>query len=185
MVRRTRTEIIKYFGNDLKKQNLKFPEVANPEPLFYELNEHEDEIFTDTIELISQKFTYARYTPLLYYKGSLDQLEKQSQRNMGKFMKILLVKRLESSFFAFKNSIDRFIHSYEMFITEFEKGNVYISKKHINKIFELLENDDDEAVQRLIDEGKAEKHHSSEFDENFIVDLKNDLEILQQIKRCG
>ena len=35
----------------------------------------------------------------------------------------------------------------------------------------------------LIDEGKAEKHHSSEFDENFIVDLKNDLQILQQIKR--
>ncbi len=64
-------------------------------------------------------------------------------------MKILLVKRLESSFFAFKNSIDRFIHSYEMFIKEFEKGNVYISKKHTNKIFELLENDDDEAIQRI------------------------------------
>ena len=37
MVRRTSTEIIKYFGNDLKKQNLKFPDVNNPEPLFYEL----------------------------------------------------------------------------------------------------------------------------------------------------
>ena len=183
MVRRTRTEIIKYFGNDLRKENLKFPEIANPEPLYYELNELEDEIFTETITLISQKFRYARYTPLLYYKGGLGQLEMQSQTNMGKFMKILLVKRLESSFFAFNNSIDRFIYSYQMFITEFEKGNVYISKKHTNKIFELLENDDDDAIQRIIDEGKAEKHHSSEFDENFIVDLKNDLQILQQIKR--
>ena len=69
---------------------------------------------------------------------------------MGKFMKILLVKRLESSFFAFKNSVDRFIHSYEMFIKEFDKGNVYVSKKYTNKIFELLENDDDDAIQKLI-----------------------------------
>lgn len=182
MVRRTRTEIVKYFGNDLKMQNLKFPDVANPEPLFYELNKQEDEIFNTTIGLISQKFTYTRYTPLLYSKKALDQLEEQAQRNMGKFMKILLVKRLESSFFAFKNSIDRFIYSYEMFIAEFEKGNVYVSKKHINKIFELLENDDDEAVQRLIDEGKAERHDSNEFTDNLIQDLKNDLEILQQVK---
>ena len=181
MVRRTRSEIIKYFGNDLKKQKLKFPEVNNPEPLYYKLNDLEDKIFTDTIELISQQFTYARYTPLLYSKEPLDQLEEQSQRNMGKFMKILLVKRLESSFFAFENSINRFIHSYEMYIQEFEKGNVYISKKHTNKIFELLENDDDEAVQRLIDEGKAERYDSQEFSETFIRDLRNDLSILQQV----
>ena len=48
-------------------------------------------------------------------------------------------------------------------------GNVYVSKKHTNKIFELLENDDDEAVQILIDEGKAEKYSSDEFDEGFIT----------------
>lgn len=45
MVRRTRTEIAKYFADDLKRQNLKFPEVENPEPLFYGLNANEDEIF--------------------------------------------------------------------------------------------------------------------------------------------
>lgn len=100
MVRRTRTEVEKYYGEDLKKQKLKFPEVNDPEPVFYELNEEEDRIFNSTITLVAQKFTYARYTPLLFYKGEqrLDQLELQSQRNMGAFMKILLVKRLESSF---------------------------------------------------------------------------------------
>lgn len=181
MVRRTRSEIIKYFGKDLKTQHLKFPEVENPEPLYYELNELEDEIFTTTIELISQKFTYARYMPMLYFTGSLDQLEIQSQRNMGKFMKILLVKRLESSFFAFKKSVDRFIYSYEMFISEFNKGNVYVSKKHINKIFEFLESDDDAAIQELIDSGKAEKFTKDEFREEFLDDLKSDLEILKRI----
>lgn len=182
MVRRTRTEIIKYFEKDLMNQNLKFPEVENPEPLFYELNDAEDEIFNKTIRLISEEFKYARYMPMLYYKGKVDQLEQQSQKNMGKFMKILLVKRLESSFFAFKNSVERFIYSYDMFIKEFEKGAVYVSKKYTNKIFELLDNDDDIAIQRLIDEGKAEKFDSTTFTDNFISDLNNDFDILKQVK---
>ncbi|MFH0939632.1 MAG: SNF2-related protein, partial [Planctomycetota bacterium] len=160
MVRRTRAEITEYFAEDLKKQNFNFPDVEKPQPLFYELNTDEDEIFNETIELIAQRFKYARYMPMLYYKDKISQPEELSQKNMGKFMKILLVKRLESSFFAFKNSVDRFIHSYEMFIKEFNKGNVYVSKKYTNKIFELLENDDDQAIQGLIDEGKADKYES-------------------------
>ena len=98
MVRRTRTEIERYFSDDITKQGLKFPIVEKPTPLFYELNEKEDDIFNKTIELITQKFKYTRYMSLLYYTGTIDQLEKQSQKNMGRFMKILLVKRLESSF---------------------------------------------------------------------------------------
>lgn len=182
MVRRTRTEIVRWFENDLKKQGLRFPDVAAPEPLFYELNDEEDKIFTATMELLSQQFTYARYTPLLYLKKPLDQLEETAQRNMGKFMKILLIKRLESSFFAFRNSIGRFIHSYELFIKEFEKGNVFTSKKHIYKIFEYLEDDNDEAVQRLIDEGKADKFKSSEFKPEFLTHLQSDLAILKKVQ---
>lgn len=182
MVRRTRKEIEKYFKKDIKEQGLKFPEVVKPEPLYYELNNKEDDIFNKTIDLIANKFKYARYMPMLYYTGKITQPEELAQRNMGRFMKILLVKRLESSFFAFRNSINRFIHSYEMFIKELDNGYVYVSKKHINKIFELLENDDDEAVQRLIDEGKAEKYESKDFREKLKNDLEHDHAILQEIK---
>ena len=183
MVRRTRTEIEEYFENDIKEQGLKFPEVKKPEPLFYELNDEEDSIFNKTIDMIANKFIYARYMPMLYYEGKIDQLEQQSQRNMGRFMKILLVKRLESSFFAFRNSVDRFLHSYEMFIKEFDNGKVYVSKKHTGKIFELLENDDDEAVQRLIDEGKAEKYYSKDFRKELRKDLQHDHDILLEVKK--
>lgn len=183
MVRRTRDEIKKYFEKDLTKQGLRFPDVAAPAPLYYELNEEEDTIFTTTMEMLARDFKYARYTPLLYLKKDLDHLEEQAQKNMGKFMKILLIKRLESSFFAFKNSIGRFIHSYELFIREFEKGNVYTSKKHSNKIFEYLENDNDEAVQQLIDSGKAEQFKSSDFKPEFLEALKSDLAILENIQR--
>ena len=182
MVRRTRNEIVRYFEDDLKKQDLKFPDVADPKQVFYEFDTKLDKIFTETIKLAtSTDFKYARYTSLLYLKEGITQPEQLSQINMGKFMKILLVKRLESSFYAFKNTLGRFIKSYETFIREYDKGRVFVSKKHINKIFELLENDDEEAIQRLIDEDKAEEYKSEDFDESFRKDLENDLKILKQV----
>lgn len=182
MVRRTRKEIEQYFPDDLSKQGLKFPEVVDPEPAFYELNAEEDKIFNETIHLVAQSFKYARYTPLLYYKGEIEQPEQLAQRNMGRFMKILLVKRLESSFFAFRNTIDRFIGSYESFIGQYDKGAVYVSKEYSNKIFELLDNGEDERVLELIEEGKAEKYDSGDFDKTFLKDLTHDLELLRKIQ---
>ena len=142
MVRRTRAEIENYFKKDLENQNLKFPEVEDPKPLYYQFNEKEDEIFKKTVNLVGKKLKYARYTPLMYYQEKLEAIEVQSQKNLRVFMKILLIKRLESSFQAFRKTLERFILSYQLFLKEFEKGNVYVSKDYANKIFDLLNNDD-------------------------------------------
>jgi len=184
MVRRTRNEIENYFPDDLRNQKLKFPEVEDPEPVFYQLNEEENNIFNKTVELIVRKFKYARYMPMLYYKGEErpDQLEIQSQKNMGRFMKILLIKRLESSFHAFRNTIGRFIAYYDLFLKEFENGNVYVSKKYANKIYELLDSDDDEAIQKFLESEKAKKYLSSDFTSALKNDLENDLRILKEIR---
>jgi superfamily II DNA or RNA helicase len=182
MIRRTRTEIDKYYGEDLKRQSLKFPEVANPEPLFYKFNKVENEVFNETIRSLEHDFKYARYTPLAYYTGKHDEQEVQSQRNLAKFMKILTVKRLESSFTAFLSTLGRFIHTYERVIAEFQKGHVFISKKHIGKIFELLESDDQEGIERLLEEDKAEKLSAGDFRPEFITDLENDLKALKAIR---
>ena len=184
MVRRTRKEIETYFSDDLKNQKLKFPEVETPEPVFYQLNKDESEIFDKTIELIARKFKYARYMPMLYYKGDdrPDQLEIQSQKNMGRFMKILLIKRLESSFYAFRNTVKRFVSYYELFLKELGQGNVYVSKKYANKIFELLENDDDEAIQKLIESDKAKRYPAKDFTASLKEDLESDLRILKEIQ---
>lgn len=182
MVRRTRTEIVKYYGDDLKNQKMSFPQVAEPAPVFYEFNEKENEIFFKTIKIITTDFKYARYTPLLYHKG-LSSTEEQQQKNMMKFMKMLLIKRLESSFYAFNMSIDRFIASYELFIKQYRIGSVFFSRKHLQKIFDHLEAGNLSAVDDLIESGKAEKFASSEFSEKFIVDLEKDLKILLSIKK--
>ena len=184
MVRRTRKEIENYFSSDLKVRGLKFPEVASPKPIFYELDEKLDRIFLNTIKLITDKssFTYARYMPLLYLKEELSEFDKTSQRNMGSFMKTLLVKRLESSFFAFKQTLGRFIKSYENFIQAYEKGSVYFSKKYWNKVIEYFLNDDFDSIQKLIDMEKAEEYPADAFTQQLKKDLKTDLDTLIKIK---
>ncbi len=183
MIRRTRTEIEKYYGEDMKQQGMKFPEIADPVPLLYKFSPLENEIFNETLRLLILQFNYARYKPLLYYEGRRTEQELQGQRNLARFMKILMVKRLESSFHAFRLTLDRFIHSYARVIAEFKKGNVYISKKHIGKIFEALENDDQEAIESLLAEEKAERLRATDFSANFVRDLKSDYRTLRRIKK--
>jgi superfamily II DNA/RNA helicase len=181
MIRRTRNEIMKYYGEDLKLQGFKFPDVADPQPLFYKFSKTENDIFNKTVRLIAQTFAYARYKPLTYYEGRREQREVQSQRNLAKFMKILLIKRLESSFHAFRLTLERFIRSYDRVIKEFHKGHVYISKKHISKIFDLLETDDQEAIDRLLESDKAERLDAKDFNADFVRDLESDRKILIEI----
>ncbi len=183
MIRRTRNEIERYYGTDMKGQGLKFPEVQDPQPLFYKFNKTESHIFDETIRSLGSDFKYARYKPLTYYEGKREQHDVQSQHNLAKFMKILIVKRLESSFHAFRLTLGRFIHSYERMIAEFHKGNVYISKKHINKIFELLEDDDQETIEQLLAKEKAERLAAKDFSPQFILDLESDLKILRNVRK--
>jgi len=181
MVRRTRSEIEKYFTDDLKKQKLRFPEVEDPEKVYYQLNQTEDNVFNRTIELIIKDFQYTRYTPFLYMKSAIPHTVQLSQKNLRKFMMILLVKRLESSFYAFRKTLGRFIKSYEMFIDQYDNGDVYVSKKHFYKIFEYLEIGDYNAIQKLIDEDKAERYDAEDFTQSFKTNLENDLNILKKI----
>ena len=182
MIRRTRGEIDKYYGEDMRAQGLKFPEVLDPEPLFYYFGPVENQVFNETLAKVVGEFTYARYKPLLYYEGKMPDIEKQGQVNLAKFMKILLVKRLESSFHAFRLTLDRFIRSHERVIEEFKRGSVYLSKKHINKVFEYLEAGDADAVQELMDAQLVERLDAADFRPDFLADLEHDLEALHYVR---
>ena len=95
-------------------------------------------------------------------------------------MKTMLIKRLESSFYAFKKTINRFVKSHEEYLTMINNGTIYIGK-NIN-IFDLLDEDDEEKINKLIEEERLQKYDSSEFKPNFINDLQNDLNCLLDIQ---
>lgn len=184
MVRRTRSIIQKYYSKDLEKNEMEFPEVLPPKPQYYEFNKYLDGIFGETLDLITQELNYSRYRPLSEeYLIQPDKKYQSSQKMIANFIKILLIKRLESGLKSFKKSINNTIKIHEKVISEFEKGKVYTSKGYNEKILQLAENDELEAIEDLIRRGKAKEYDASEFKDNFIIDLKSDLETFKKIKR--
>lgn len=181
MIRRTRGEIVQYYGDDLAKQGLSFPKLGTPIPIAYEFDDDTNMVFNETVDVI-KNFKYSRYKPLTYLKDAKKFASLlAAQHNMGGFMKSILVKRLESSFFAFKNTLGRFQLSYEKFIDMYDEGEVYISKKV--DVYDLLDSGDDEKLMKLVEDETVMHFKSEEFSEQFIKDLKWDLTKLKYLSQ--
>jgi superfamily II DNA/RNA helicase/HKD family nuclease len=180
MIRRTRKEIMEFYSEDLEKQGLKFPKLGSPHQIVYTFNKNTDDVFKETMRAI-KNLDYARYTPLLYLKDNKKFASLLvAQTNMSGFMKAILVKRLESSFFAFRMTLSRFILSYEQFIDMFKSGDVYISKK-VN-VYEMLDNGDDTKLMKLVEDEKVQHFKSTEFTPLFLSSLERDLAVLKQLQ---
>lgn len=180
MVRRTRTEVMAFFKKDIAEQGIRFPDIAKPEPLLYRLNATEEAAFHETLVRL-RRMSFARYTPLLYLNEGLRPQERLAQTNLKGFMKTLMFKRMESSNAAFKSTLSRSIKSYRSFIKSFDEGFVFTSEKHLNKIFEAFDQDDDEAIEKLVTTGKAEKLPAESFDPKLRDAAQVDLEMLEEI----
>lgn len=180
MIRRTRSEIQQYYAADLAKQGLRFPKAGNPEKIIYSFDEETDDAFSQTINIIKD-FKYARYTPLLYLKDKKKHATMlSSQRNMSSFMKGILVKRLESSFYAFRQTLERFIESYEKFINMSETGKIYISKKV--DVYDLLDDGNTQKLMYLIEQQDVMEFETKEFSSQFFRDLQADLAQLKSMQ---
>lgn len=184
MVRRTRSSISKYYAEDLKRNNMEFPKVNKPIPIYYEFNEYINEIFEETLLLLNTQLTYAKYRPLdVEYQLKPNIKFANSQKMMGNFIKILLIKRLESGSYSFKKSIDNSINAHKKVLKVFNEDGVFItSKNYAMKALDLIEEENLEEIDRLISEGKINKYYKDEFLPNFEEDLKHDLDVLLYIK---
>ena len=181
MIRRTRKEILEFYKDDLERQGLRFPELSTPEKIIYIYKDEIEKVFNYTVSVI-KSMNYSRYQPLTYLKKIDKDIASQmvSQKNMGGFMKSILIKRLESSFEAFKKTLNRFIKSYEQFIDMSQKGDVYISKKV--DVYDLLDNGDDEKLMEFVDAERVQHYKMDEFKEDFIPALKQDLLFLKLLQ---
>ena len=189
MIRRTRTDIKNHFEKDIKRQGLFFPEVQAPQEIIYEFDEHTNSIFEKTINIIGtketpeeEKLSYARYAPKTYLKNKkLSAFEETQQRNNVGFMKSRLVKRLESSKFAFEQTLERSIRSHKKMLSMLDSGTVYISKE-IN-VLDYIDYDT-KTIEDLLEKGKEkelEAYSTSDFSEKFRDDINKDLKLLKNI----
>lgn len=182
LVRRTRRDVKEYFSNDIKKQGLFFPEVDAPHRIVYQYDEKTNEIFDTTISKLKH-FTFARYQPGNNLKATFKRsdFEQTQERNLVGFMKTMLIKRLESSRFAFLQTVSRFINSYGQFIKMYNSGTVYISKKV--DVYDYLESEnEDELIEALENDSKAKIYEANQFNNDFIDKLEFDLSILKWMK---
>ncbi len=186
MVRRTRSEILKYYADDLKKQNITFPKLHDPEPLTYTYNDKVENIFNETIELL-KKLKYARYSPLLYVKPEFQSKlvgdRKSGQENIKGFISSILIKRLESSIYSFTNTIQKIRNNMIEFYKLFKMGRITVgtnSKNFKIELSELLDVTDDE-FDDLIVHKKLKTVKVEELVDHYKDYLENDLEIFNKL----
>lgn len=186
MVRRTRSDIKKFYSDDIETQGLKFPETPDPVMVAYTYREKMEKNFNETIELIS-KIKYARYAPLLYLKDEKLLNEKKSgQLNMIGFIKTMLVKRLESSIFAFRETINRTTILNDTYLTAYENDRLVVGQFTKNvKDYNVASISlmDDTTFQNFVLEADSKVFKKSEFRPEFFEDLEHDGLIFTKLKK--
>lgn len=192
IVRRTRTDLLvhKQYSEDLENQGIKFPIVKEPKKIFYQLEPHLDTLYDKTIFVLSdeaQGLTYNRYRAIGFLKQPKKSKYKQADMISGqlaRIMKTLLVKRIDSSFFAFKQSLERFMLATKAMVTMFENGKIYIAPNL--PVSDMINEGKEEELLNLIIEKSMEDPtieicEPDDFEYNFLPGLKNDCELLKDL----
>lgn len=190
-IRRTRRNILHDpdYKADLDSQGISFPEVKRPELLYYRLLDQSEKLFYDTLGMLvnandlQHHLHYARYRALEFLvpelKGEYKNADLISQ-NLTTIYRVLLVKRLESSFYAFKRTLTSLWNTTRTLIEMYEMDQVMIAPKSVN-VNELIAKE--KSTEKIIDiinqkEGKAYPHTA--FDPQFYDLLKKDRDLLEE-----
>ncbi len=143
--RRTRTDVIKYYANDIEAQGLVFPTISGPLSLKYVMDDELADLFSDTMILIAPTeedklitdnwLGYYRYRAIQYftdvrnsekYKGRGSLNPEKISNQLARIMQMLLVKRLESSFVAFTASLQNLKRYTENMIRMWENDTIFV-----------------------------------------------------------
>jgi len=191
-VRRTRTDLSENeeYAKDLKEQGVIFPAVNKPEKIFYQLDEYLDAIYDKTILYLSHPtkgLTYNRYRAIGNLKGHKKGKYKNADlvsTQLAFIMKTMLVKRIDSSFYAFKQSLSRFSSATNAMVQMFENDRIYIAPNlGVNDY--INEGREEELIVLLTDladtDPTIEICNADDFEPGFITGLKNDKVLLDEL----
>lgn len=213
LVRRTRTDVREEY-----KEDLHFPDIVGPNKLDYKLNPRLARLFYKTMNLIEPTEEMKRnndaYIQFMRYRATEYLIENLQDRYTGKnmtpqkssshlarIMQMLLVKRLESSFAAFRESLENLQRYTQNMITMWELDTIFICpnidvnhelnlklKKQKDSRYTLERCFDDirEKIDRLTQTGHNEKgqnaeYHCADFDPVYYERLKEDKEIIDEL----
>ena len=131
-VRRTRNNILndEFYKIDLDEQDVFFPKILPPNELVYQLSPSLNKLFYSTLNVLTQELNYARYRAVEFLSDEHRNKFKNPANigeNLAGIYRVHMVKRLESSFFAFKRSLDTFLRITEGMIQMFAEGKIIVA----------------------------------------------------------
>ncbi len=190
-VRRTRTDLIENeaYKKDLDEQGIKFPVVKQPEKILYQLDNNLESLYDSTLNTLRDELTYYRYQAIKFLVPEKKKKYKNAELaslQLKHIMKTLLVKRLDSSFYAFRASLERFAQATANMVKMFDDNRIFIAPNvDVNKYIE--EDREEDLLQLLINlqdtDPTIEICTADDFEDGFVDGLKHDFEILQNLVR--
>ena len=204
-IRRNRLDLL---GNPYyKNEASNLSRVADPIEWFFELSKEQSDFYDVVIKDYfadpdeGGRFKGAMYRPFEYEKARQKTLwdflpEKENfefiqQRNLYDFMRRLLVKRFESSFGSFAQSLKNFKHITDSVLKFIEKTDKYILDRGL---IERIYDKDPEVIEEELrkyaedlNKGVYPKNHKiyklSDFEcrDEFLNDIKSDLDLFDSI----
>ena len=219
--RRTRTDVEKYYKDDMESQGLVFPKIVGPNSLEYIMNDELAQLFSDTMTIIApteeeklqtdEWLRYFRYRVIEYFVDPANERKHTGRGNRGvsdvakqlaTIMQILLVKRLESSFTAFSQSLLNLRRYTENMIKMWENDTIFVCPQiDVNKeldceaktekrgkrvSFNDCVEDIRAKIKKLTEQGRNEKGQNAEyqrkdFKEEYYIQLKEDFRLISNL----
>lgn len=191
IVRRTRTDIRENnnYQDDIQKQGLTFPKIIPPRKVLYQLDENLNQLYDKTLSILKDTnsgLKYFRYQAIRFLKGDARNRYKQAERiseQLSVIMKILLVKRIDSSFHAFKKSLGRYYAANTAMLKMIKKNRIFIAPK-LN-VSEFILNEEEEKLEELLldanDSQFIQAYSVDDFDVAFVEGIRSDQVILKYL----
>lgn len=219
--RRTRTDVEKYYKEDMESQGLVFPKIVGPNTLKYIMDDELAQLFSDTMTIIAPNqnerlltnewLKYSRYRAIEYFVDPANEQKHTGRgnrgvndvaRQMATIMQILLVKRLESSFKAFTQSLFNLRRYTENMIRMWENNTIFVcpqinvnqeldyeakTKKRGEKVsFNDCVEEIRVKIQKLTNQGRNERGQNAEykrndFKEEYYSQLKEDYNLISNL----
>lgn len=198
-VRRTRNNILNNpdYRADIRSQGIIFPNVLPPNELEYVMDSDTSNRFYETLKQLTdgktdenpegKGLTYARYRAVEFLKPEHRNRYKNAVhigQTLAGIYRVHMVKRLESSFYAFKKSLRTLLRITTDMIKMFEEDKVIIAPDLKVKDLQAKNMELDEIIEYAITKGYAAEDilfPADAFTSEFLEMLHHDRDILEQL----
>ena len=198
-MRRTRNNIQNDpdYKADIALQGIVFPQILPPNELTYQMDSDTSVRFYKTLKMLTDSkseqnplgigLNYARYRAVEYLKEEYRAKYKNAVhigQSLAGIYRVHMVKRLESSFYAFKKSLATLLRITTDMIKMFEENKVIIAPDLKVKDLQAKDMELDEIIQLALEKGYLEEdilYEAEAFAPEFLEMLHYDRVVLEQL----